>query len=193
MKIKPPKPPKCAYKKCRKEFEKKASNHVMCSYECALADIRDKKEKQAEKEWKVRKKVGKEKLKTYTQKVNDVKEIFQLWVRLRDKHLPCISCGATYSNPCWDGGHYKKAEKYRGIIFHIYNCHKQCRQCNFFMDGNESNYRERLVIKIGEQNVKELEALAIETKDKKYSDDELSGIAENYKKLTKELMKDVMF
>ena len=43
----------------------------MCSYECALADIRDKKEKQAEKEWKVRKKAHRESKTDYFKLLQD--------------------------------------------------------------------------------------------------------------------------
>ena len=174
-------------KKCKSDFKPTQPLQIACSLPCAIELAKLKVEKQNNKKWKERKAVLKNKTKTYTQKVNDVKEIFQKWVRLRDKDLPCISCGATYSNPCWHGGHYKKAELYKGVIFDIRNCNKQCLQCNFFNDGNEANYRENLVLRIGLDKVNELEQYALETKRKKWSDEELQEIASEYKQKSKEL------
>lgn len=179
--------------KCKKRFEPKNGNQVVCSIECARDKAKSDREKKDKEEIKHEKRETAKKkreqinkLKTYTQKLNDAKAIFQKWVRHRDGGLPCISCGATTSNPCWDGGHYKKAELFRGVIFHEDNCSRQCRKCNFYNDGNESLYREGLIKKIGEYRVKELEQLAEQTKRYKYSDDELKMLTEKYKSLLKE-------
>jgi hypothetical protein len=36
--------------------------------------------------------------------------------RLRDANENCISCGGN-DKDLWDGGHFKKAEIYSGVIF----------------------------------------------------------------------------
>lgn len=177
------KPKKC--KNCGTEFYPFRSTQKVCSPDCSIQLAQKVKAQQAEKSWKARKADAKRKLKTYAQRVGDVKKIFQKWVRLRDKDQPCISCGQTDTR-LWDGGHYKKAELYKGIIFHEDNCHKQCRKCNQYLDGNEANYREGLVKKIGEKRVKKLEALAVETRKKRYSAEELEEIKNKYYKLLKE-------
>ena len=102
---------------------------------------------------------------------------------IRDRDLPCISCGATISNPFWDAGHYKKAELYRGVIFNENNTWKQCRKCNFYLDGNELNYRQGLINRIGLCEVIKLEELAEHTKKYKYTDQELEEIKTKYKQL----------
>lgn len=181
---------KCQNLKCRKQFTPLRNGQGVCSIECARDKAKADREKKDKENYKIerletakKKREQINKLKTYTQKLNDAKRIFQRWVRHRDDGLPCISCGATISNPCWDGGHYKKAELFRGVIFHEDNCSRQCRKCNFYNDGNESLYREGLIKKIGEDKVRELERLAEETKRYKYSDDELKMLTEKYKSL----------
>ena len=167
--------PKC--KNCKQPFERKRQNQIVCSVECAYSLQSNRKEK-AEK---IETKLKKEKLKTYTQKVNDVKKVFQKWIRNRDKDLPCISCGFILHTNIYHAGHYKKSEIYRGVIFNEWNVNAQCIKCNLFQNGNEANYRTGLVRKIGEQKVKDLEDLAEQTRKYKYTEDELNEIKNKYK------------
>jgi len=108
------------------------------------------------------------------------KTVFQKWVRLRDEKDPCISCGITYAK-AWHGSHYFDAGTYSGIIFHPINCHKSCDQCNLHKHGNKPGYRLGLIKKYGEQAVNDLEQLAIEKRQYKYSREELIEIANKYK------------
>ena len=167
--------PKC--KNCKEPFERKRQNQIVCSVECAYSLQSNRKEK-AEK---IETKLKKEKLKTYTQKVNDVKKVFQKWIRNRDKDLRCISCGHDLYTNAYHAGHYKKSEIYRGVIFNECNVNAQCIKCNLFQNGNEANYRTGLVRKIGEQKVKDLEDLAEQTRKYKYTEDELNEIKNKYK------------
>lgn len=170
---------KCKY--CKSEFEKKRQNQIVCSVECAYKLQLANKERQEKKKIKEKK----EKLKTYTQKVNDAKKVFQKWIRVRDNGHPCISCGCNIGDGVSHAGHYKKSEIYRGVIFNEHNVNIQCVKCNLYLGGNESNYRRGLVRKIGEQKVKELEDLAEQTKRYKYTDQELLFIKKGYKKFEK--------
>lgn len=181
------KPPKC--KHCKQTFTKTQPLQVACSYGCAIALAKPIAKKVIVKKERERNKSLKEKAMTYTQKVNKVKELAQKVARLRDKHLPCISCGTFIANPCFDGGHYKKAETYRGVMFNLDNIHKQCRQDNFFKGGKELEYRVSLIERIGIERVEALELLAEETKRKKWSVDELEEITKNLKIMLKELEK----
>lgn len=153
---------------------------MVCCFDCAIKLEADKKEKK----WKERKREFKKKDKTYTQKVNEAKKVFQKWVRLRDKDKPCISCGTTTSD-IWDGGHFKKAELYSSTIFDEDNVWKQCRKCNRFLGGNELNYREGLIKRIGLERVEAVEERASE-RVYKYTDQELEEIKTKYKKLINE-------
>ena len=75
----------------------------------------------------------------------------------------------------------KYADEIEGVIFNEMNVHKQCRKCNTYLNGNESNYRQGLVNRIGEQKVKDLELLAEETRVYKWSEEELETIKQKYK------------
>lgn len=127
----------------------------------------------------------KEELKSISAIIKEIKPIFQKFIRLRDKDLPCISCGTFEGTP--QGGHYKKAEIYSGVIFDERNCHKQCKKCNVFLGGNEANYRVNLVKRFSEEFVNELEEFANETRNYKYTKEELKQIKEKYKQKIKEL------
>jgi hypothetical protein len=135
------------------------------------------------------KKIIKEKkdsLKTLGQLEAESKRVFQKFIRLRDKDLPCISCGVENTN-LWDGGHYKKAEIYSGVIFDENNVHKQCRKCNRYLGGNELNYRQGLIGRYGNEFVENIENTANETRQKKYTREELLEIKNIYLKKIKEL------
>lgn len=178
------KPKKC--KICQTVFTPIRALQMVCGAKCGIeygirqtAKRERKKVKEYKKELRAEKREAKEKLKTYSQRVNEVKVIFQRYIRMRDAKLPCISCGAITSS-VWDAGHYKKAELYSGVIFNELNTNKQCGKCNRYLGGNELNYRIGLIAKIGIERVLELEGLAESTRVKKYSDLELLEIRTRY-------------
>lgn len=141
--------------------------------------------KQVQKDERVKDNVIREKLKTLGQYESDAKKEIQKWVRKRDSNLPCISCG-TFTSDLWDGGHFKKAEIYSGVIFDEMNIHRQCRKCNRFLGGNELNFREGLIARYGEDYVLKIEKKALETRNYKFNKEELKGLREKYRLLNKE-------
>jgi hypothetical protein len=143
-------------------------------------------EKAIVKKKKAQTKVLKEKLKTLTDYENEAKKEFQKYIRKRDENLPCVSCG-TFQTDIWDGGHFKKAELYSGVIFDEMNCHRQCRKCNRFLGGNELNYREGLVKRYGIDYVLEIEERALRLKRHKYNKEDLIGLKNLYKEKIKHL------
>ena len=108
-----------------------------------------------------------------------------MWIRQRDKDSPCISCGVKNTG-LWDGGHFFKAELFSGLIFDERNCHKQCRKCNRFLNGNELQYRKGLIERYGESFVSELESISDANRVYKYSKTELIEIKNKYDKLNKQ-------
>ena len=124
-------------------------------------------------------------LKTLGEYEAEAKKSFQKWVRLRDAERNCASCDGN-DKDLWDGGHFKKAEIYSGVIFDERNCHKQCRKCNRFLGGNELNYRERLVIRFGLDHVVELERYANATRQYKWTREELIEKKAEYDRRIKE-------
>jgi len=166
---------KCKY--CKEYYEPKHTTTEPCwKYECRIKHLAANTSKIN----RANKSAAKEKMKSYSQRLDEAKRVFQKWVRVRDKDRPCMACGTTTSNE-WHGSHLKKAEIYSGVIFHEHNVWKCCKKCNVFLGGNELNFRANLVIHIGEQAVKDLEELAKATRTKKYSNEELEAIKVKYK------------
>lgn len=182
--------PKCL--KCKVKFIPKTFLQKYCleTTECFEAFMVWKKNKIKQnqtKEWKKEKAILKEKVKTLSEHEADAKKSFQKFIRLRDKNENCISCGEN-NKDLWDGGHFKKAEIYSGVIFHEHNCHKQCRKCNRFLNGNELMYREGLIIRYNEQYVVNIEKLANETRQHKYTKEQLIAKKIQYDIKIKELL-----
>ncbi len=174
MKIKPK-----ICKQCGKAFYPLRITPV-CSYVCVL-------KYNEEKEVLKRVKQMKKDLVSPKDLEKVAKRVFQKWVRLRDANLPCISCG-TETSKQWDGGHYKKAEIYSGVIFNEFNVNKQCSYCNKHLHGNELNYRAGMIKKYGVGCVESLESLANRTRQYRYTTDELLEIIKMYKEKTKILL-----
>ena len=135
---------------------------------------------ETKKQYNKEKKERKWELMSTVQRINKAKQVFQKWIRQRDKNDPCISCG-TVTSDLWDGGHYLKAEIYTGVIFNEMNVHRQCRKCNRFLGGNEAKYRLALCLKYGESEVVKLENTANELRQYRWTSDELKSIIEKYK------------
>jgi hypothetical protein len=173
-------------KQCSEYFPPVRPLQSVCSLKCSIELGRKKTEEKEKREWNKRKKEGLEKLKTVTEYEHNARRVFQMWVRERDKALPCISCGCNTS-PQFDGGHYFKAEIYSGLIFNEDNCWKQCCRCNRDLHGNESNYRIGLVKRIGEDRVNWLEENKDRLRTLKFSKEELIEIKKKYLLKIKEL------
>jgi hypothetical protein len=112
------------------------------------------------------------KLKTIGEYKADARKSFQKWIRLRDSNKPCISCDSLTAD-LFDGGHFYKAEVYSGLIFNENNCHKQCRKCNRFMNGNELNFRKGLIARYGIDYVTNLDNICDINRIYKYTKEEL--------------------
>jgi len=122
---------------------------------------------------KAKDKKAREKLKTLSQYEAEAKKSFQKWIRLRDKDLPCISCG-NHNATDWSGGHYFPAGIYSGLIFDERNVHKQCNShCNMFLSGNLIEYRIGLVKRFGNAFVEQLEHDSIKGRNHKYTKQDL--------------------
>ena len=182
--------PRCL--NCKQKFTPTRFLQKHCSDEkCIDASIqyaRDKVKVKQTKDWQKEKKVLKTALKTLSDLEAEAKKSFQKYIRLRDKYLPCVSCGVNETE-LWDGGHYKKAEIYSGVIFNEMNCHKQCRKCNRFLGGNELNYRTGLIQRYGEKLVNEIEQLANDTRQFKFTREQLIAKKLQYDIKIKELLK----
>ena len=166
---------------CEKEYVQFKSTDKVCSVSCAIKYAKEKTKADTLKAWQKEKRIRKKKSKTYTQRLQEARKVFQAWIRKRDEEQPCISC-ATYSTDLWDAGHYFKAELYSALIFNENNCHKQCRKCNRFKGGNEANYAKGLIQRFGQEYLDNLNKLSDSLhKARTYSNEELEAIKQKYK------------
>jgi hypothetical protein len=180
------KPRKC--KVCQTVFTPTQFLQATCNYKCAIDYSKTLKENKVKADWKIKKAVLKDKLKTLGQYEMDAKKSFQKWVRIRDKDQNCISCNGK-DKEYFDGGHFFKAELFSGLIFNEKNCHKQCRKCNRFLNGNELQYRFGLINRYGLEYVTEIESISSANRVYKYTKDELIEIKKIYDLKIKELTK----
>lgn len=127
----------------------------------------------------------KEQNKSIAKLKQEARAVFQRWIRIRDSDLLCVCCGND--SETWDAGHYYKAELYSGVIFHEMNVNKQRVYCNRHLHGNEGEYRKRLIEKYGLSKVEELDRIAIETKHKKWTREELKDIKSEYQRRIKNI------
>jgi hypothetical protein len=172
-------------KVCQELFTPIQFAQTACGYKCAIIHSKNLKLQKELKDWKAEKAILKDKLKTLGQYEAEAKKSFQKWIRMRDDKQPCISCGIEQTD-LWDGGHYKKAEIYSGVIFDENNCHKQCRKCNRFLNGNELNYRQGLIQRYGIDFADQIEQKANETRNQKFTKEELIAKKLKYDLLIKE-------
>jgi hypothetical protein len=173
-------------KVCQEFFTPIQFAQTACGYKCAIIHSKNLKLQKELKDWKAEKAILKDKLKTLGQYEAEAKKSFQKWIRMRDDKQPCISCGIQQTD-LWDGGHYKKAEIYSGVIFDENNCHKQCRKCNRFLNGNELNYRQGLIQRYGIDFADQIEQKANETRNYKFTKEELIAKKLKYDILIKQI------
>lgn len=174
------KPKKC--KNCKQKFQPQRPLQYICSVPCA----REYNQKLLQKQYNKERREWYSKNKTLSTLEKEARKIFQKWIRIRDKDLPCISCGALNAKQ-WDGGHFYKAELYSGLIFDEDNCHKQCSRCNDLYSGNELLFREGLIKRYGEDYVKDLEMIKDGLRDYEFSKQELIEIKNKYSQKIKQL------
>lgn len=174
--IKKIKPKKC--KVCSIGFIPARPLQQVCSASCAY---KFNSKKEIDKRIKEAKNAIAESPKGINELEKIAKRVFQMWCRMRDSKLACISCGSIECKQ-FDGGHYFKAEIYSGLIFEEINVNKQCSYCNGpFMNGNLIPYRKGMVLKYTEAIVNELEASADKLREYKFTRPELLLIISTYK------------
>ena len=148
---------KCKNKDCGKKFDQKRFGQICCDLDCAIEYSKQQskaKERKLSTEWK---KEIKAKHKTWSSYVKDVEIVFNAFIRERDKSMPCISCDALAETYKLTAGHFWPTT-YQYLRFNEDNVHSQCWfNCNKNKHGNVNEYRIRLIQKIGEKRVKELD------------------------------------
>lgn len=149
-------------KNCKAQFEPRFTSLEKYCWlpDCKTIEAMEKLEqlkRMDKRNWKQRQSEMKKANKTSSDYRNDLQKIFNKWVRLRDKHDGCISCGKPF-NAKYDAGHYFSVGSYPNLRYNPLNTNGQCVRCNREKHGNLTEYRARLIRKIGQDEFDKLEA-----------------------------------
>jgi hypothetical protein len=188
------KPPRCKFCRQRTEGER---IHPACvdAWWTAYNAKQQAKKVQAEK---AKDRATREKQKPLRDLLAEAQTAFNQWVRTRDAHQPCISCGETdppmKPGGAWDAGHFLSRGAYPELRFDEDNCHKQCKTCNggggkFAHKARTvaAEYEERLIERIGPERVERLKG---PHELVKWDRDVLRQIKTIYRAKTRELRKE---
>ena len=183
---------KCRNKDCGQPFQPFRTTQVVCSPKCAIAYSNEQQRKKTNREQRERRKRDKNRLEELQPKkywIRKTQRAFNQWIRLRDGDDPCISCHTTQPGHdsrggLWDCGHYRSIGSAPHLRFDERNAHKQCKKCNQQLSGNIVEYRKRLLVKIGEQALEDLES---NYEVVKWTVDDLKVMFEYYSLRIKEL------
>lgn len=187
---KPPRGPrakKCAIKGCRTLFTPRDSRERWCSPECGVAFALELVAKQKIKAARAERIAIKKKLEQHKPLeywLKKAEAACNAYIRARDPDV-CISCGVTHSS-AWQAGHYISVGANRTLRYNEDNIHKQCIQCNMHKASNATEYRIRLLEKIGLERVEYLESWHSPVKMTREAAEEIEA---HYKTKLKQLQK----
>ena len=164
---------KCKY--CKAQFQPYTTLQKNCfEPDCVTAWVQETKDKN----WKRKKAKLKLDLMTIQDYIKLAQQVFNKWINLRDKGLPCISCGKPINGRV-NASHYFNANNHWSVRFNEFNVHSSCITCNQYLSGNLIEYRSRLINKIG---IEQLTLLELEAnKTRKFTIEELKQIINTYK------------
>jgi len=125
------------------------------------------------------------------QLIKKLDSIFSKFIRLRDASndgiCRCITCGTLHRWEQMDAGHYVKRQ-YMATRFNEFNCHAQCRKCNWLEQGADAKYREFIIRKFGQGIHDQL--LILRHTTKKWSRFELEFLIKDYTEKVKIMLKE---
>lgn len=152
---------KCCDKYKPRETMAIHNNMAFCDNDCAAEYGFKNRFKGALKVHKEKKKKDKQKKKDLMSRAewySKLQSLVNQYVRIRDKHEPCCTCGTTNPNIKYDSGHFIPQKGHDPRRFELTNIHKQCSlNCNQFGSGKRAEYREFIVGKYGEDHLEWLE------------------------------------
>ena len=149
---------------CKDKYQPFNTLQSVCSKpKCILTHHREKTRKAVKRSDMKRKQA----LKGKNELISDAQTPFNVFIRIRDKDEPCISCGLydhqipdKFTGGKWDCGHYLSRGAHTELRFNEDNAHKQCKVCNGgsgkFAKKDESvrkQYKINLIIKISHRMI----------------------------------------
>lgn len=188
-----PRTKKCKNRACRSEYVPDPCQpwKNWCSDDCAVVIAMERIAKQkaakAKSERAADRKRKQEHL-TLAQRCEPVRKLAQRYAVLRDYDYGCISCdkGPHWSGGKWHGSHFKSVGSNSALQFNLWNIHKACDQCNYFMSGNIGPYETRLRQKLGDERVDWLKS---HPRSREYTQDYLDRLASILRKKIRRIEK----
>jgi hypothetical protein len=177
---------RCALKSCRKQFEPTFNTvQAACSWQCALALVtakREREEVKAKKAERALDKAAKEAQKRLPDLKKEAQAAFNAYIRARDAGRPCICCGqpmlADRPGGAVDAGHFLSVGSAPELRFEPDNVHAQRKSCNRPGGTTRSKFRAGMVERIGLGRVEWLEG---PHQPKHYTRDDLRAIRDTYR------------
>lgn len=170
-------------KKCKECGERFTPVRFLQKYcfksECIKVWVEVEKQKQ----WKTKKVELKKELMSLQDYLKVTQQVFNKYIRLRDKGLNCISCDKQPKKE--NCGHYFSQGGHSNVRFDEDNCHLQCEHCNSYLSGNLLNYQIGIEKRIGGERLLALHERAHITK--KWTIQELTDLIATYKTKIKDL------
>ncbi|MFP2504615.1 recombination protein NinG [Buttiauxella gaviniae] len=188
---------RCKNPDCREWFHPAFQNQTWCCAECGTVIALSKREKdrqnaihaaerrrkdeaqQERRSLKVRKLA----VQPRSYFIKQAQQAVNAYIRERDKHLPCVSCG-TLSAAQWDAGHYRTTAAAPQLRFDPRQIWKQCSVCNQHKSGNLVPYRAELIRRIG---LAEVESIEGNHDRHRWTIEECKAIKVDYQQKLKEL------
>jgi hypothetical protein len=171
---------------CREPASVKVPAGHFCSIEHVYQHARNLQDKaKLQKAQKEKRKLAERKvaLKSRSEWLRQAQAVFNQYIRLRDKDLPCISCQRHHQGQ-YHAGHYLTVGARPELRFNENNLAKQCSACNLHLSGNLINYRINLIKKIG---LAEVEMLEGPHDPLKLSIDEIKALIAEYREKIKKI------
>lgn len=139
---------------CAEPFERQRMGQTVCGIVCArrLPVIARKAERETTRK-------RKEAIKPRSKWLKEAEREVNRYVRLRDRHLGCVSCDRPASwGGQWHASHFRSVGAASAVRYCLWNIRKSCSICNNWKSGNLSDYEPRLRALIGDDRVDWLRA-----------------------------------
>ena len=146
---------------------------ISCSWQCSNIYAKELNEKKEKKDWQKRKATLKKELLSLSDWLKLAQQVFNKYIRERDKNKPCISCGNKLIGK-FDAGHLWSAGGHSNLRFNEFNT-----------NGNISMYRINFVKRYSPEILNELDEIAHVTR--KYNVQEIKELIELYKNKLKNI------
>ena len=165
---------------CKNPFNTTDLRRWWCCVDCGYKYAVQARKKQKEKDWRERKKVLQQGLKTLSDYEKEAQQVFNKFIRLRDEGKECISCDTLLQKGLkYDAGHCYSVGHYRSLRFNEDNVHGQCVLCNQHKHGNQAEYILKLPDRIGKEAANKLTSVRHETN--KLNKGDVKKLVEYYK------------